>query len=115
MSDDHFWVDVDGLSSSARGFHDKAANVASLGNRVKALSDPALDMVVGLDGQGDEVFRILQRNSGDLHKGLARWREAISNAGDSLTHSAKIFSKTEDNSLKLSATLHSRLPETPPG
>jgi hypothetical protein len=105
VSDDRFWVDADGLGRSAEGFHDKAAHVASLANRIKALSDPALDSVVGLDSQGEGIFQMLQRNSGDLHKGISRWRLAIDNTGDSLASSTKIFVKTEDNSQKLSATM----------
>ena len=105
MTDDQFWVNTDGLAQSAGGFHDKAATVNSLVDRVKALSSPDLAAIVGLDSQGEGVFQQLQQGSTQLHQGLSQWGEAIHNAGDSVANSAKVFDKTEDNSKKLAGTM----------
>jgi hypothetical protein len=105
MSEDQFWVNPDALANSAGGFHEKAASVTHLMGRINDLSSPDRAEIVGLDSQGQGVWKQLQDSSAELHKGLTQWREGISGTGDAVVQSAKVFGATEENNEKLASRL----------
>jgi hypothetical protein len=97
MSNEPFFVDTEGLNSSASGFHQRGERIRQLAARVRALTGHSVAVVIGTDKAGQAVFNQYRSDGESFYDGVHKWAKAVDNTGDTVTASAKAFAITEES------------------